>query len=165
MLSPQGALTILLIILAYPCHYYTQQCAGKHIRTSSRGQEEGEGLSVALDYFLGVNNLTMSSFNWPTCCRSGRVGKNCKETALTSYTNVSRCHIIDILNYIFLFWKTNIWNCFFISLLFLFLFLPHTLWALGGPGPCLFTALSSVIISMTSTEWAHSQFLLDEYMY
>lgn len=52
----------LLIILAYPCHYYTQQFTGKHIRTSSRGQGEGQGLSVAFNYFLGVNNLTMSNF-------------------------------------------------------------------------------------------------------
>lgn len=107
----------------------------------------------------------MSSFNWPTCWHSCKVGKNCKETVLISYTNVSRCHIIDILNYIFLFRKTNIWNCFLFSLLFLFLLLPHILWAPGGQGPCLFTALSSVIISMASTKRAHSQFLLDEYKY
>lgn len=97
----------LLIILAYPCHCYTQQCAGKCIRTSSRGQGEGEGLSVALYYFLGVNNLTTSNFNWPTCCHSCTIGKNCKETALTSYTNVSRRPIIDILNYIFFLLKNQ----------------------------------------------------------
>lgn len=55
--------------------------------------------------------------------------------------------------------------CFFISLLFLFLFLPQTLWAPEGQGSYLFTTLASVIITMASTEWAYSRFLLDEEMY